>query len=180
MYIQRERQRQSEKEREKIEKDRYLYYKTEASERKKTMALPDCLSRNVDTSSTLELSAVTSSCVVKLSTAIDICVGESSSFKATFRTMLNDAETSKEKTCRKSWKTFFFQVQYLRIAGEIRGQCYKAFYSHKLRLFIMRVFVPGKPFQPSIMFAGKARSLNLSGAPENCFAWVGFGLARKH
>ncbi len=37
----------------------------------------------------------------------------------------------------------------------------KLFYGRKLRLFIISyiVFVPSKPFQPSLMFAGKARSL---------------------
>ncbi len=35
------------------------------------------------------------------------------------------------------------------------------------------MFVPGKPFQPSLMFVGKARSLRSSGAPEMCFTWVG-------
>jgi hypothetical protein len=29
------------------------------------------------------------------------------------------------------------------------------------------MFVPGKPFQPSLMFVGEARSLPWSGAPEN-------------
>ncbi len=32
-----------------------------------------------------------------------------------------------------------------------------------------RLFVPGKPFQPSLMFMGKARGLPYSGAPERCF-----------
>jgi hypothetical protein len=31
-----------------------------------------------------------------------------------------------------------------------------------------RVLAPGKPFQPSLLFVGKARSLPLSGAPERC------------
>jgi hypothetical protein len=40
------------------------------------------------------------------------------------------------------------------------GQCYKTFYSRKLGLFILsRAFVPGQPFQPSLMFVGKSRSL---------------------
>jgi hypothetical protein len=30
------------------------------------------------------------------------------------------------------------------------------------------VFVPGKPFQPSLMFMGKARRLLKSGTPERC------------
>ncbi len=35
-----------------------------------------------------------------------------------------------------------------------------------------RAFAPGKPFQPSLMFVGKARSLPKSRAPERCFTWV--------
>jgi hypothetical protein len=39
-----------------------------------------------------------------------------------------------------------------------RGQFYKTFYGRKLRLFIItRVFVSGRPFQPSLMLGGKAR-----------------------
>jgi len=34
------------------------------------------------------------------------------------------------------------------------------------------VIVPGKPFQPSLMFVGKARSLTYSRAPERCFTQV--------
>jgi hypothetical protein len=41
------------------------------------------------------------------------------------------------------------------------------------------VFVPGKPVQPSVMFASKASSLPYSGAPERYFTRVGFGLTRK-
>jgi hypothetical protein len=33
------------------------------------------------------------------------------------------------------------------------------------------VFVLGKPFQPSLMFVGEARSLPYSGAPERCLTW---------
>ncbi len=35
------------------------------------------------------------------------------------------------------------------------------------------MFVPGKPFQPSLMFVGKA------GEPEMCFTLVGSGLTRR-
>jgi len=38
------------------------------------------------------------------------------------------------------------------------------------------VFVPGKPFQPSLMFVGKARRLPQSGAPERRFTQLGSGL----
>ncbi len=31
------------------------------------------------------------------------------------------------------------------------------------------MFVPGKPFQPSLVFVGEARSLPFSGAPERYF-----------
>ncbi len=48
---------------------------------------------------------------------------------------------------------------------QARGQCFKTFYGRKLRLFmISQSVVPCKPFQPSLMFAGKARAY-LSEAP---------------
>ncbi len=40
-----------------------------------------------------------------------------------------------------------------------------------------RAFVPDKPFQPSLMFVDKDRSLPKSGAPERCLTRV--GLLRK-
>jgi hypothetical protein len=43
-----------------------------------------------------------------------------------------------------------------------------------------RVFVPGKPFQPSLMIVGEARSLPWSGAPASCFTRVGSSLKRNH
>jgi hypothetical protein len=46
-----------------------------------------------------------------------------------------------------------------------RGQCYKAFYSHKLRA---RVFVPRKLFQGSVVIAGKAGAYS-SETPFRCF-----------
>ncbi len=42
------------------------------------------------------------------------------------------------------------------------------------------MFVPGKPFQPSLMFAGKASSLPYIGAPERCFTQVALALPTKH
>jgi hypothetical protein len=42
------------------------------------------------------------------------------------------------------------------------------------------MFVPCLLFQPSLMFAGKDRSLPLSGAPEKCFDQEGSGLTHKH
>ncbi len=41
------------------------------------------------------------------------------------------------------------------------------------------MFVPSKPFQPSLMFAGKAGAY-LSGASEKCFTRVCSGITRKH
>ncbi len=35
------------------------------------------------------------------------------------------------------------------------------------------MFVPGYPFQPRLMFEGKARGLPYNGAPEWCFGLVG-------
>ncbi len=51
--------------------------------------------------------------------------------------------------------------------SRVRGQCYKTFlsviYGFSLKA---RVFVPGKPFQSSLMFVGEARNLPWSGAPR--------------
>ncbi len=41
---------------------------------------------------------------------------------------------------------------------------------------LARAFAPGKPFQPSLMFVGEARSLPENGAPERCFTQVGSAL----
>ncbi len=41
---------------------------------------------------------------------------------------------------------------------QYRAQCYETFYVYDLRVKA-RVFIPGKPFQPSLMFVGKAKSL---------------------
>jgi len=38
------------------------------------------------------------------------------------------------------------------------------------------VFVLGKPFEPSLLFASKARSVSKSRAPERCSTCVGLGL----
>ncbi len=59
----------------------------------------------------------------------------------------------------------------------IRGQCYKTFYGRNLRIF---VFVPGKTFQPSLMFTGKAGAYP-SEAPFRCTTlWYAPGLTYKH
>ncbi len=42
------------------------------------------------------------------------------------------------------------------------------------------MFVLGKPFKPSLIFVGEARSLPLSGAPERYFTQVASGLSCKH
>jgi len=42
------------------------------------------------------------------------------------------------------------------------------------------VFVPGKPFQPSLIFAGEARSIPKSGVLERCITQVGSGLTGQH
>jgi hypothetical protein len=47
-------------------------------------------------------------------------------------------------------------------------------------LYYVRAFVHGKPFQPSLMFVGKSRSLPYTGATPRCFTWVGFCLTCKH
>jgi hypothetical protein len=39
------------------------------------------------------------------------------------------------------------------------GLCYKTFYGRNLLIFVIRVFVSGNPFQPSLMFVGEAGSL---------------------
>ncbi len=57
-----------------------------------------------------------------------------------------------------------------------RGAC-------TIKLFmtiIYRVFVLGKPNQPSLMFVGEAMSLPQIGGPERCFTRVGTGLTCKH
>jgi hypothetical protein len=50
------------------------------------------------------------------------------------------------------------------LAGYIWCQYYKAFYGRKLRLF---AFVPGKFYQPSLMFASKAKVYPIE-APLRC------------
>jgi hypothetical protein len=42
------------------------------------------------------------------------------------------------------------------------------------------VFDDGKPFQPSLMYVGKPKSLLYSGAPGRYFTRVGCGLTRNH
>ncbi len=40
---------------------------------------------------------------------------------------------------------------------QVKGQSHETFYGHNFQIFVARVFVPGKPFRPSLMFVGKAR-----------------------
>jgi hypothetical protein len=55
-----------------------------------------------------------------------------------------------------------------------RSRCCKTFYGHTLLMFKKaRVFVPSRPFQISLLFAGKTTSLPQSGAPKRCFTRVG-------
>jgi hypothetical protein len=64
-----------------------------------------------------------------------------------------------------------------------KGQCYKTFQFSMLQIVNVcnpLVFVPGRPFQLSLMFEGKARKIPLSGAPSRCFTRVSPGLTRKH
>jgi hypothetical protein len=42
------------------------------------------------------------------------------------------------------------------------------------------VFVPGRPFNPTLLFVGKARSLPLGGASERVFNRVGSCFTNKH
>jgi hypothetical protein len=62
-------------------------------------------------------------------------------------------------------------LQYARLPNAeylFRGHCYKTFYICKLLIFIKaRAFVPGKPFQPSLMFVGKTEAYP-SVAPVRC------------
>jgi hypothetical protein len=59
-----------------------------------------------------------------------------------------------------------------------RDKCYKTFYVRNLRMFVKaKVLVSGKPIQPSLMFASKARAYP-SEAPLGTTAirlgWNGF------
>jgi hypothetical protein len=61
------------------------------------------------------------------------------------------------------------------------AQFYKTFYGRNLIIFLTYISVfRGRPFQFSLIFVGKARSLPWSRAPERCSTRVGSGLTRKH
>ncbi len=51
--------------------------------------------------------------------------------------------------------------EMLNLIGKARDQCYKTFFFLNLLIFVF----PCRPLQTSTVFAGKARSLPLSGAP---------------
>ncbi len=64
---------------------------------------------------------------------------------------------------------------------ESRAQNIKLFYySHLQMLVISQFFVQSIPFQPSVMFVGKVRSLPYNGAPERYFNWVCSDITQKH
>jgi hypothetical protein len=60
-----------------------------------------------------------------------------------------------------------------------RCQCYKTFYGRKFKNFKdkLECFAP---FQSSLTFMGKGRSLPYGRAPEWCFSQVGSGCTLKH
>jgi hypothetical protein len=55
-----------------------------------------------------------------------------------------------------SWSLLTEKKKFNRV--ETWEQGYKTFYGRKLQIFVM-MFVPGKPFQNSLLFVGKAKSL---------------------
>jgi hypothetical protein len=60
----------------------------------------------------------------------------------------------------------FAKIEYDVNDKQSRGLYHKTYYGHNL--WISVVFVPPKPFQPSLVFAGKARAYpvkQFSGAP---------------
>ncbi len=59
------------------------------------------------------------------------------------------------------------------------AECYKTFSVRNLLIFLAKVFVPGKPCQPSLMLVSEASSPSYSEAPETCFTLVGSVLTPK-
>ncbi len=47
-----------------------------------------------------------------------------------------------------------------------------SFYVRNLRMFVISQSVPGKHYQLSLMFVGKAKSLIFGGAPKMCLTHV--------
>ncbi len=58
-------------------------------------------------------------------------------------------------------------VKKMAVKSVIRGLSYKTFYGRNLLIFVTRVFVPGKgkPFQPSLVFAGKVGAYPSGASP---------------
>ncbi len=127
----------------------------------------------------------------KCQTLVEVAIGNED------KSLLQRGNTSK--------KALLCQPKTLFKESYNRLQFYKTFCSRKLHLFITsqsaclwqalqpslmsatkagaylnEAFVSGKPFQPSLMFVGKAKSPTQSGAPERCFTQVGSGLTCKH
>jgi hypothetical protein len=67
-----------------------------------------------------------------------------------------------EKACQGQMLELITKIQGTKKFYSIGtwGQCYNTFYDRKLPTFVI---VPGEPFQPTLMFAGKAGAY-LSGA----------------
>jgi hypothetical protein len=66
------------------------------------------------------------------------------------------------------YKNFFLSVSHDLFENiDNMAQYYKTFYDRNLLAFLNRVFVPGKPFLPSLMFANKAGAY-LSNALFKC------------
>ncbi len=64
---------------------------------------------------------------------------------------------------------------------ETRGQCYKTRYVCKLRILVISQSVcPWQPFQTSLLFVGKARSLSQSVTYERFLNRVGSCFTNKH
>jgi len=72
------------------------------------------------------------------------------------------------QTFQIPFESEWFWEKYILIllAFVIRGLCYKTFYWHNLLMGNvpdkLRVFVPGRPFQLSLIFAGRALLANIS------------------
>jgi hypothetical protein len=56
---------------------------------------------------------------------------------------------------------------FMAVFLEYMGLYHNTYYGRNLLIFVKRVFVDGKPFQPSIMFTGKSGA-SLSEAPFRC------------
>ncbi len=50
----------------------------------------------------------------------------------------------------------------------------------KLFTVVISFFAISRPFEHSLMFADKVRSLPKSGVNDRCSTWIGYGLTSKH